>query len=359
MGERVVVRADGSHRMGFGHLSRMLTLAEGLRAAGYAPCFVTRAADPAMLGRIEGAGLAFEQLPPDAGWALDIAQTSASIARLAAPVVVTDLSSDEAVGQPRAYGEYLAGLKATGALLVAFDDFKRLPFAPDVLVNSNVGAEAQYDGTMAGTCLLGPRYFPLSQRLAEVGRRRRVREPARRIMVTMGSGDHLGLTPKVVEALRHVRASEPLEVVVFPHLQADRAKEAGSLAPGFPGRLEVVEPLSDLVDYLEWADVAVTAAGVTKYETAAAGVPSVILAQVPHQDPLAGQFAVHGSARYLGMGDAVPVVEIAAAVEAILGDEPRRRAMTEAGRRLVDGRGVERIVDEIRQRAETERRRAR
>jgi hypothetical protein len=34
-------------------------------------------------------------------------------------------------------------------------------------------------------------------------------------------------------------------------------------------------------------------------------------------------------------------------VEALLADHPWRRRMSEAGRRLVDGRGVERIVERM------------
>jgi hypothetical protein len=325
-----------------------MALAKELRSRGYTPWFLTRVDEPAVAARLRAGGFRASLLPRSADWSEGAEQACEQI-RAGARVVVTDLPAPEDGRRREAYRGYLAQLKALGPLLVTFDDFNRMPFPFDIVINPSVGAERQaYPPASGTTFLLGPRYFPCPSGLAEVGQRRVVRDRATRVLVSMGGGDPLGLTAKVLRALRAIRATDSLDVVALLGLETSGLDGLGPALDGFPGRVEVIGALVEPAPYLDWADVAVTAGGVTKYETAATGLPSIMLAQVAHQEEEAGRFSGEGSAEYLGPGARVSEGEIAGAVGALLADHPRRLAMSLAGRRLVDGGGAARIVSNLR-----------
>ena len=96
-----------------------------------------------------------------------------------------------------------------------------------------------------------------------------------------------------------------------------------------------------------WADLAVTADGLTKYETAVTGTPSIIIAQAEQKSKVASEFEKRGSAWHLGHGSRVSERDIARAVAMALQDDSFRREMSKNGRKLVDGRGIERIISAI------------
>jgi len=80
------------------------------------------------------------------------------------------------------------------------------------------------------------------------------------------------------------------------------------------------------------------------YEIAALGTPGVVLGQNAREDARMREFARHGTVEYLGLGTEVAEPALAEAVTALLRDFPRRRAMSERGRRLVDGMGAARAA---------------
>ncbi len=54
-----------------------------------------------------------------------------------------------------------------------------------------------------------------------------------------------------------------------------------------------------------------------------------------------------GAGLFLGESDALEVEDLAAAIGAVLEDDERIREMSQAGMRLVDGRGARRVVKEL------------
>jgi spore coat polysaccharide biosynthesis protein SpsF len=93
--------------------------------------------------------------------------------------------------------------------------------------------------------------------------------------------------------------------------------------------------------------MAVLSGGVLKYEAAACGLPALLVAVVEHQVDAARRLAVAGAARYLGRLDRLSAFALGTAVARLRRDADSRRRMLTAGRRLVDGRGVQRIADAV------------
>lgn len=110
-----------------------------------------------------------------------------------------------------------------------------------------------------------------------------------------------------------------------------------------------------LAGQLQTAAVAVLAGGITLYEAAALGTPVVALAVADAQQPTIRAFARRGAAIDAGRASDLSAFAHAADAVADLLSHPGRAArMGATAAHLIDGRGVFRVADAIRQLAERE-----
>ncbi len=112
-----------------------------------------------------------------------------------------------------------------------------------------------------------------------------------------------------------------------------------------------IEAPEGLAAELASATVAVTAGGVTLFEACALGIPAVALPVVPPQQLTIQAVARTGSALDAGAFpiDRTTILRAADAVADILTNRRLHRRMSDAGRRFVDGRGVFRAVERLRE----------
>jgi len=93
-----------------------------------------------------------------------------------------------------------------------------------------------------------------------------------------------------------------------------------------------------------WCDVAFAATGLTKYELALTGTPSLQISLNRNHAEMNGAFAQAGTSRHLGPDENLTVADMSRSLASLLDDVDARRAMSETGRRLVDGRGADRLL---------------
>ena len=87
--------------------------------------------------------------------------------------------------------------------------------------------------------------------------------------------------------------------------------------------------------------------GFTKYELAATGTPAILVSIDADHAAFHGPFERLGTARHLGVVERVSPAELARAICALLDDSAARRAMSAAGREVMNGRGAARITDAL------------
>jgi spore coat polysaccharide biosynthesis predicted glycosyltransferase SpsG len=196
------------------------------------------------------------------------------------------------------------------------------------------------------TLLAGPAYFIFRREFAAAATQARtIAARARRVLVTLGGADPAHLTPTVLAAL-HALADAELEVrvVVGPRFPADLRAEIVRAAAALGRACTLLPSDTDLAAAMLWADLAITADGFTRYETAVTGTPSLTL-ELPGSDPeLNVVFASAGTTRTVADAVALGASELAVLVSDLLSDRAARLEMSRRGRELLDGRGVERIL---------------
>lgn len=327
-GRRLAIRADGDARIGTGHVMRCLALAGGWVAAGGSARLACTTLPGSIAERYAAAGIAVERreawLPGELLGGAD--------------AVVLDLP-----GAAAGYDD-----PGRRAVLLTIDDIGDRPTYPgDVLLNQNAHATpALYQGKTTAQLCLGPAWSLLRPEFAGLDRARDVPDRVARVLVLLGGADPHGHSARMLDAVAAAAATlQPSPEVVLVVGAANPALAAlRQRAAGLPVRAQVRHDVRDMAALLGAADLAVSAAGTTVWEMAALGTPMILAAQNRSELGPAAGLARHGAAVDLGPFETLDPQDVTAAVAGLAADPERRRAMSAAGRHLVDGRGVDRML---------------
>ncbi len=344
-------RADGSLHLGMGHIMRCLGFAQGFEKVGVNSIFVIRDYEQEVTELIRCYEYGVEMIPRDWSFEEDASLTLKLAHLHDVNLIVTDLCNTDILKRLDEYGDYLQRLKDQAKFLITIDDLNVIPFPSDIVINPNCGAENMgYDFGQGTKFLLGPAYFIFREGFIESTRtNREIKGEARNILVSMGGSDPFNLTVKIARALTKIEVAPKLNLRIALGLSApvSAKQEVGEILKNFAGNYELIQGSDNMAKLMLWSDLAITSDGLTKYETAVTGTPSIIIARFEHQSELMKEFEKKEAALNLGFGSKVDEKAIVEAVEKLLKDDALRKEMSKRGKKLVDGRGVERIISAI------------
>ena len=332
----VVIRCDGSSEIGLGHVVRCLALARVLQDAH--GCVVTFAMRRGPLGisMVRDAGFAVTEASP--GDDLDYrAWLTGVVEEVDADALVLDVRDDLTL-------EDVQAVRARTAVHVTvIDDGSEKRLAADDVFCPPV---PQVNGLewpgFAGRVHVGWEWVLLRPEFAEEIHRETHEPPV--VLVTMGGSDPVGLTPMVVRAMALVRRPIECVVLIGPGFKHDSTLAAA--LDGFPHGYAVVRD-SDVRDLMLGADLGVLSFGVTAYEAAACALPAVHMCITEDHALSSSVFADADIAVSLGLAEDVQETRLAEAVDGLLAESIRLRAMSRRARCLVDGGGAMRIAEVI------------
>ena len=351
MSRVALFRADGSPHLGLGHIMRCLAFAQGLEKIGAKSIFVTRDYEQKVAEIIRRYKYGVEPIPKSCSFKEDLLLTSGLATRHKAKLVITDLCNSDTLANPGEYSEYLQGLKDKGKFLITIDDLNEIAFPSDIVINPNYGAEnMNYESNESTKFLLGPAYFIFRREFIEAAKvDREIKKDVQNILVTMGGTDLLDLTLKVARALSKLGKTFNLNLRIVPGIDYKDAKkrELNETLKNYGGNYELIQGGDNLAELMLWSDLAITGGGLTKYETAVTGAPSILIPQVAHQAEVTKEFERGGTALNLGLGTGIDEADITDAIGRLLRDDTLRAEMSKRGKMLVNGKGIERIISEI------------
>lgn len=336
----LLIRADGSARIGSGHVMRCLAVAQGWQRSGGRAVFVQAESTPSLENRLRASGMEVLHLDVARGSTQDAEQTAGLALERDAAWVVADGYCFGA-GWQRA-------IKDAGLRLLLWDDYGHAEYySADLVLNQNFHATAEmYSRREPYTrLLLGPRYAQIRGEFIEWrGWKREIPAVARKVLVTMGGADPDNVTGKVVQAL----ASLPnVEAVVVAGGNNPNIEALRSAAAPLSSSVRLVVDAQNMPELMAWADIAVSAGGSTCLELAFMGLPSMVIALNDEQLEIAVALNRSGVGVNLGEYRKLGVERLATALESILNDLALREQMNERGRQLVDGMGAYRVITRL------------
>ncbi len=332
----ILFRVDGTYQTGHERLYRCLTYAAALQRRRR-PCFFLSQIEPAPLAfALRRAGNDRVEAEHPVGSAADLAQTVRELRRVNPVAVVVDA--------PEADETYLRQLRAVCPVIVSLDHLASVAFPSRLIINPLLGpAKEGYTFTRGTQLLLGARYALVRP---EVRRARPIRsqKPPQpfRIMVALGEDDPQNHTLELARVLMNCPRVGRVDVVVRPHHPG--LEQFQQMAEQYTGRFEVATEPAELTARLSRCHLAVTTGNSWSVEFACVGLPQLIIVEQEAHWPTARRLEEEGVAVCLGQHPNVSAQTLRQAVQDLLTDQAERQAMSRAGRRLIDGRGPDRLV---------------
>lgn len=343
-------RADSGAEIGLGHVKRCLGLAMAV-PRGRFTAFVVRGGTGTIEEEIRQRSTKLVQLPAALALKDEISYLT-NVIGLRAHVGVVDLTHKVTLADKPGFAQYVSGLGDICRRIFLIDGHgpqamvDTPDFDVDVVLKPYAGAEPLHHDRCAYRQLSGSDYFILDRAMSVSDRD--VAADGRRILVTFGGADPTNLTLKALQAIEKLEmAGLEVRIICGPVFNADLVEQIEACCAHSAHDMQVVYRPPSLAPHLRWCDVAVANTGLTKYELAATGTPSIQISLDPAHVEANTNFEKLGTAWHLGVGDDVEPVEIAEKLAMLLSDQAERRQMSVRGRHLVDGRGASRIIDEI------------
>ncbi|WP_456384004.1 GNAT family N-acetyltransferase [Persephonella sp.] len=224
---------------------------------------------------------------------------------------------------------------------VFIDDNMRIDYPEGIIINGNIYAsELDYPRKENTVYLLGTRYTPLRKVFWEVPEKN-VRDKIQNIMVTFGGDDIRNMTPQVMDILRERFPDVKKTVIIgmgFKNLEEIKRKSD-------PGTELVFYPDGKVMrDVMLEADIAITAGGQTLYELARTGTPAVSVIVADNQIRNVNGWEKAGFVVNAGMwNDRNVLPNIVSGVETLISIEERKKRSL-IGRSAIDGKGSRNIA---------------
>lgn len=345
----VIFRVDGSLRLGMGHIMRCCAFAERLRDLDVKSVFLTKKCEAQIENVIRASGFYLETMQNKFSAKEDVNYTKSIADHYMADMIVTDICHTQALGHLDEFLQYHLGLSS---------DFFTLCIAGSTLVNvpchlvlspyfrveySEIGSNE------FSVVLLGPSYFIFRRQFVEIAELNRdIDRNARKLLITVGGSDELGFTNKIVKAIIMLPNKDlQIKIVIGPGFPKGTKHELERLLGNYDGERTFLDNTSDLAREMFWADLAITGDGLTKYETAVTGTPSIMISRFDSEQEMSRQFSQTGVNFYAGDGALVAIESLSMTIADLLGDYDSRENMSHTGKKIIDGMGLERIIEKI------------
>ena len=339
------IRADADGKIGAGHIMRCIALAQAWQDQGGKATFISHCESDALKERIQSEGfrlVALDHVCPDSSDRM----STLSILKSENTNQIKWLVLDGYHFTP----EYQKAIRDEGYRVMVIDDMNHLLYYhADILLNQNIHApDLQYHCDDDTTLLLGTRYVLLRREFLKYRDfKRRIPERARNILVTLGGADPYNVTLKVIGALKLLNEPDIMvRIIIGPANPNQETLRKAIASAHFEAEFLTNPP--NVPDLMEWADMAVSASGSTCWELAYMRVPTLIMIFADNQEGIASGLGKKGAMINLGWFDDNSIINIAKSIKKIIMESRDRYNLSHNGHYLVDGKGVLRVQQSIR-----------
>jgi len=335
-----IFRVDASELVGTGHLQRCLLLAD---------CFVLKENCKVVFLTTEE--LAKKIIEQHGYKCIKVSHkydsVSSYLKTLAdSPIVVADINSENIFENQNLYKNYIQQLKNDSKFLITFEDLIDYPFRANIVIIPYAGAEnLNVYSDKTATYLLGPNYFPVRDEF-KLNKKPLLSKKVRKILITMGGSDPKRITLVVLDALKSNHENFHLTILLGPASKIS-TQEVEKVLNEYNGNFEIIYNTNNISSLIFNSDIVISNSGLTKYEIALIGIPSILISNNKKQAIYNDLFCKYGSAVHLGEYSRLNNEIISLACSRLSADFNIRAEMSLNGRNLIDNKGADRIYKEL------------
>lgn len=332
----ILFRVDGTPEAGWERFNRCLAFAAALQRRRRPTYFFAQLEPNALAMPLKRAGNEWLPATGSAGTEGDLDQTIREVRRLGAAAVIVDSAS---VGE-----NYLAELADCGAAVVSIDDEARIRFHAHVVINPLLEpGRAAYDVTPGTQILVGRRYALVRSEVRRV-RPLRAQEPPQPFRGLIALGEDVPAERTVELARNLFTLNQVSRVDVLSRHHGHDETPIRKLIETHAERIGLAREPAEISARAARSHFAVTGGGPWSVELACIGVPQLMLVQAPRHLATARRLDEEGAGLLLEEPDGTSDADIRAALQSLLSDPLERQSMARCARKLIDGRGPDRLV---------------
>lgn len=228
-------------------------------------------------------------------------------------------------------------------LIICIDEFGNRRLDADIIVNPMIGERYwQYDTRAKLYC--GAEYLVLPMELQEFrNKHKEISERIEKITVSMGGADVGNTTCRLAKWLPLI--DDDLEINLVLGGAYQKEKELKMLVET-NDKIKIFSNISYLDRLLFESDLAFCAGGNTLHELAIMGVPTIVVPSMPHEIQNGKVFESAGFSFCGSIAEQFSYQELLSLLDQIR-EKKVRTNMRDAGKKLADGKGYERIYNII------------
>ncbi|AEA34591.1 UDP-2,4-diacetamido-2,4,6-trideoxy-beta-L-altropyranose hydrolase [Hippea maritima] len=319
---KVGILTEGSNSIGFGHITRCLSLYQAFKKKNIKPKFFING-DDSIIELIKDTN--FEVID----W-LKMRKEVFDKLKDFDIVIIDSYLADK---------EFYDELSKLVKLPVYMDDNKRIDYPKGVVINGNIHAkELNYPKKDGVIYLLGTEYTPLRKEFWDVPEKT-IREKVQSVMITFGGEDAKNMTPKILRLLSENYPELKKNVVIgkgFRNIEDIKAvADKNTNLIYYPDAEGMKQIMFD-------ADIAISAGGQTLYELARVGVPTIAIAIADNQLGNVRTFEKLKIIKFVVWWEHIDKINIDGFQEQEL-----RKKISKKMQELIDGNGSRRIIKNL------------
>ncbi len=323
----VFIITEGGKDIGFGHITRCLSLYQAFEEREIKPKFIVNGDND------------IEYLLKDINY--QIFNWLDEKSKLFEMVKDTDIAViDSYLADISLYNKIANLVK----IPVYIDDNKRLDYPKGIVLNGNIHTETlNYPKKDGIIYLLGTKYTPLRKEFWEVPEKK-IKENIESIMVTFGGDDAKNMTPKILELLNKKYPELNKNVIIGRAYQdvEEIKKEADKNTNiiYYPDAKKMKETMLN-------SDIAISAGGQTLYELARVGVPTIGICVADNQLGNIKEWGKLGFLEYAGHYGEKNIIKKIDNILKNFKDINLRKIKYKISKRYINGKSSLRIITKI------------
>jgi len=337
-----LIRCEYSEIIGFGHLMRCLTLGHELKRRGYRVFMLSAKGCPDIQSGYADAIEQWYTTTAELGSMEDAAGLVNLTKEIDAVLLILDFYNISEAYQMKVHR---AGLR-----WLQFDGFASQPLWADWVVSMSPAADMEKyllkRKNSKAIFLLGPKYAILRPDFKVCRNENRIIGNVDRVLLSFGGGDDQGMTLFCLTAL--IDSGWNGEVVAVVGRANPHVDQISSWVRRYRDRrvrISIDEP--DMAGVMADCDMAVISGGMTTFEAAALGLPTLMICLADNQRENIKAWSRLGVSVDLGDSSRLAKADFIQCFLSLVKDKSRRTEMSRCGRKIVDGRGAKRVAEQI------------
>jgi len=332
---KIIIRCDGSNKLGLGDIVSMLNLAANIKY--YDILFLSKFEEG--INKIKESGYNVEKIPEDISLEEEISIIKKINERFKSKIIITELFRKD-------YQEYYKELSQITKTMVV-DLFGNIEIYSDILLNWNLLVNnPEYIKKNKNTIYcLGPEYALLKEKIEKYhNSNKMIKDKVENVLITMGGADPRNLTTKILNALRNfkdIRFSIVIGSAFENKHEIKQILEKNNL------NYNLIENINDLSEIMYGSDLVLCAGGLTSFELSAMGIPFIGISNIEWESDRLKEMDNLGICKYAGNWNEFNEENLQNIFKGLIIDKELRTNMRDNGKKLLDGKGVFKIANII------------